>query len=142
MLSCLLMLLMHSNTMNRSAMLKNIERICPAAYIYAYNCYASHARLFVLGGKEIRSMEGTTQGNPPSMAFYAIGLLPLIWCLAEPVDHAKQAAYADDLTGAGKLKKLKQWFDSIVVNGPKLGCNCSVYMYLKAAWVGWYHLSS
>ena len=111
------------NSMNRSAMLKNIERICPAAYIYAYNCYASHARLFVLGGKEIRSMEGTTQGDPPSMAFYAIGLLPLIWCLAEPVDHAKQAAYADDLTGAGKLKKLKQWFDSIVVNGPKLGYN-------------------
>ena len=111
------------NSMNRSAMLQNIERICPAAYIYAYNCYASHARLFVLGGKEIRSMEGTTQGDPPSMAFYAIGLLPLIWCLAEPVDHAKEAAYADDLTGAGKLNQLKQWFDSIVVNGPKLGYN-------------------
>ena len=123
------------NSMNRSAMLKNIERICPAAYIYAYNCYAAHARLFVLGGKEIRSMEGTTQGDPPSMAFYAIGLLPLIWCLAEPAepaelaepaepeDHSKQAAYADDLTGGGKLANVKQWFDSIVVNGPRLGYN-------------------
>ena len=70
------------NSINRKAMLKNIERICPISYIYAYNCYAPHARLFVVGGKEIRSMEGTSQGDPPSMAFYAIGLLPLIWCLS------------------------------------------------------------
>ena len=111
------------NSINRTAMLKNIERICPAAYLYAYNCYAAHARLFVLGGQEIRSMEGTTQGDPPSMAFYAIGLLPLIWCLAEADDPAKQVAYADDLTGGGELAQLKHWLDSIVENGPKLGYN-------------------
>jgi len=111
------------NSINRAAMLKNIERICPAAYLYAYNCYATHARLFVLGGKEIRSMEGTTQGDPPSMAFYAIGLLPLIWCLAESNDPAKQVAYADDLTGGGKLSQLKRWLDAIVENGPRMGYN-------------------
>ena len=109
------------NSINRVAMLKNIERICPIAYVYAYNCYSVHARLFVIGGEEIRSMEGTTQGDPPSMAFYALGLLPLIWCLADLDDSAKQVAFADDLTGADKLVRLKKWFDAIVENGPKFG---------------------
>ena len=66
-------------------------------------------------------MEGTTQGDPPSMAFYVIDLLPLIWCLVESDDPAKQVAYADDLTGSGELAQLKRWLDSIVENGPKLG---------------------
>ena len=160
------------NSINRLAMLRNIERICPIAYTYAYNCYSVNARLFVVGGKEIRSMEGTTQGDPPSMAFYAIGLMPLIWCLSTelgptvpgstaPVSTApdptapgttargpiapgatasgptapgptapgstgsmtKQVAYADDLTGAGKLVRLRKWLDEIVANGPKFGYN-------------------
>ena len=69
------------NSINRAVMLENISRICPIVYTYAYNCYAVHARLFVLGGGELRSKEGTTQGDPPSMAFYALGSLPLLWCL-------------------------------------------------------------
>ena len=40
-------------------------------FIYAYNCYSVHARLFVLGGAELKSKEGTTQGDPPAMALYA-----------------------------------------------------------------------
>ena len=47
------------NSMNRITMLENIRRICPIVYIYAYNCYSVHARLFIAGGKEIRSKEGT-----------------------------------------------------------------------------------
>ena len=58
------------NSINRCAMLENILRLCPIAYIYAYNCYAPHDRLFVVGGKELKSKEGTTQGDPVSMAFY------------------------------------------------------------------------
>ena len=84
------------NSINRKTMLKNIERICPISFIYAYNCYAPHARLFVVGGKEIRSMEGTTQGDPPSMAFYAIGLLPLIWCLSTETDPPTPVLDAHD----------------------------------------------
>ena len=42
------------NSINRDAMLKNIARICPIAYVYAYNCYSIHARLFVLGGAELK----------------------------------------------------------------------------------------
>ena len=98
------------NSINRDAMLKNISSICPIVFIYAYNCYSVHARLFVLGGAELKSKEGTTQGDPPAMAFYAIGSLPLIWFLADHDKDVSQVAYADDLTGGGKLGKLRRWF--------------------------------
>ena len=35
------------NSMNRAAMLENIRKLCPIAYTYAFNCYASHARLLL-----------------------------------------------------------------------------------------------
>ena len=66
------------NSINRASMLENISRLCPIAYVYAYNCYAPHARLFVVGGKELKSKEGTTQGDPVSMGFYGLGLIPLL----------------------------------------------------------------
>ena len=109
------------NSINRTVMLENISRICPIAYTYAYNCYSIHARLFVLGGGELRSKEGTTQGDPPSMAFYALGSLPLIWCLADHEKDTSQVAYADDLTGGGKLPNLRRWLDLIVAKGPMFG---------------------
>ena len=113
------------NAINRKAMLENIRRLCPIAYVYAYNCYAAQARLFVIGGKEIASKEGTTQGDPPSMAFYAIGLTPMLSKISETrhatTNRAKHVAYADDLTGGGKLDSLRSWFDNIVDNGPMYG---------------------
>ena len=61
------------NSINRATMLENVRRLCPAIYIYAYNCYSIHARLFVVGGKQLYSQEGTTQGDPTAMALYGIG---------------------------------------------------------------------
>ena len=63
---------------NRKMLLHNIQYICPATYTFVYNCYHVHARLFIIGGKEISSREGTTQGDPTAMATYALGLVPLI----------------------------------------------------------------
>ena len=88
-------------------MLENIRNICAIVYTYSFNCYATQARLFVVGGEELRSKEGTTQGDPPSMAFYAFGTLPLLWCLSNIETPIKQVAYADDLTGGGKLASLR-----------------------------------
>ena len=109
------------NSINRSNMLENIRKICPIAYTYAFNCYATHARLCIVGGKSIKSKEGTTQGDPPSMAFYALGLLPLIWGISDAERSDSSVAYADDLTGAGKIGDLKHWFDSILDKGPLFG---------------------
>ena len=49
-------------------MLNNIRYICPPLATYIRNCYIAPSRLFVTGGKEIKSSEGTTQGDPPRNA--------------------------------------------------------------------------
>ena len=83
------------------------------------------ARLFVTGGLEIASKEGTTQGDPVAMPLYAIGILPLIKTaiqkLADKNMQVKMVAYAVDITGAGKLCNLKVWWNTISYYGPFLG---------------------
>ena len=64
------------NSINRNAILHNIKIIYPIMACYVINCYRVHARLFIIGGKELKSREGTTQGDPLGMAVYAIGLIP------------------------------------------------------------------
>ena len=60
-------------------------------------------------GKELRLREGTTQGDPTVMAAYALGLSPLLDHLQSIKRSVKHVAFADDLTGAGKLKEIKIW---------------------------------
>ena len=49
-------------------------------------------------------LEGTKQGDPTAMAEYALGLNPLLDHLQSVKRSVKHDAFADDLTGAGKLK--------------------------------------
>ena len=42
--------------------------------IYAINTCRQPARLFVIGGKEIVSAQGTTQGDPLAMGPYALSI--------------------------------------------------------------------
>ena len=111
------------NSINRAAMLRNIGVICPAIATYVTNCYFHPVRLFVIGGIEIRSLEGTTQGDPTAMATYALGLTPLLEELLhfELLHTVKLVAFAGDLTGAGKLQSLKQWWEKLAEIGPKYG---------------------
>ena len=92
---------------NRKSLLNNIRIICPIISQYVINCYQYPARLFIIGGKEIASKEGTTQGDPLAMAIYVIGLTPLLEMfmrlLADFDDNTKMVAFADDLTGVGQL---------------------------------------
>ena len=113
------------NTINRKVLLHNIGILCPELSIYVQNCYARPARLFVTGGLEISSAEGTTQGDPVAMPWYAIGILPLLTTIRAIVESRsltiKQAAFADDLTGAGTIYSLKIWWDAIIDVGRLLG---------------------
>ena len=61
------------NSISKNIMLHNISVLCPTISTYVSNCYQSAARLFVVGGKEILSKEGTTQSDPTSMGTYALG---------------------------------------------------------------------
>ena len=46
-------------------------------HIYVIKLYSQEARLFISGGDEITSAEGTTQGDPTVMSIYALVSLPL-----------------------------------------------------------------
>ena len=110
------------NSINRKALLHNIQYLCPPLSTYLRNCYSSPSRLFIAGGKELKSAEGTTQGDPTAMPAYGIGILPFLAMIkSEGAEDVKQLAYADDIGGGAKLEILRRWWDSIVKNGPSFG---------------------
>ena len=71
------------------------------------------ARLFIIGGGELLPKEGTTQGDPTSMGAYALGILPLLQFLLHYISvnelNAKEVAFADYFTVAGKLSTIKDY---------------------------------
>ena len=102
-----------SNAFNLNAFLHNVTIICPAIAIYVKNCYSLHSRLFIIGENKIRSCEGTTQVDPIAIAIYAIAIITMILMIVDITskidDSTKTAAYADDVTAAGKIIQLKNW---------------------------------
>lgn len=63
------------------------------------------------------SQEGVTQGDPLSMAMYAISTIPLITKLSH--DNIKQIWYADDASaGGGDLQSILTW---CIQHGPGYG---------------------
>ena len=70
------------------------------------NIYSNEAELFLPNTEEVvLSREGTTQGGPESMGFYAVSTT----LLASPYldDNAKKIFYADDGSGCGRLTELR-----------------------------------
>ena len=55
------------NRMNRKVAMHNIRITCPEVSVYLINTYRHPSRLFISGGGEISSQEGTTQGDPLAM---------------------------------------------------------------------------
>ena len=73
-----------------------------------------------MGGKELQSAEGTTQGDPVAMSLYAVSLQPLIAQL-QTSSSAKQCWFANDATGSGTLENVMRWWDELPLKGPALG---------------------
>ena len=67
--------------------------------------------MFIIGGKEITSKEGTTQGDPTSTGAYALGITLLIEFLHEFIiikeHNSKEVTFADDLAVGGKTNEIK-----------------------------------
>ena len=118
------------NSLNRAAALHNIRVLCSVMATYAINTYREPTRLFIIGGKELSSVEGTTQGDPVAMSLYAVSLQPLITRLGIS-SRAKQCWFADDATDAGSVEELKKWWDELVETGPSLG----YYPNAKKCWL-------
>ena len=91
--------------------------------LYVHQLHGSS--LFITGGGEIHSIEGTTQGNPAAMVIYVIAIIPLILMLVEirmqDNDHTKTAAHADDLTVVGPIDQIRIWWNTLCRLGPKSG---------------------
>ena len=109
------------NNLNRNVALHNIQYTCPALSLLANNTYAKPARLFVTGGGELASAEGTTQGDPLAMPLYALSTVPLIKELHTAHSEILQDWYADDSAGAGRLLELRRWLDMLAERGKVYG---------------------
>ena len=108
------------NSINRAAMLHNMQIICPPLSTVAINMYRVLSRLILSGGQEIASCEGTTQGDNLAMALYALGTSPVLNRLRD-ISDIKQVWLAEDAAGAGELYPLRDWWDAIVKEGHKYG---------------------
>ena len=114
------------NTLNRKLALHNVRQLCPPFYQYLHNTYREPAKLIVNDQKStefLSSDEGCTQGDVTAMAFYALGLQPLTRDLSSKTytKSCRQMWYADDATAIGKLKGMKDWWDTLCAMGPGYG---------------------
>jgi hypothetical protein len=106
------------NALNRKAALHNIRYTCPEISTFLQNIYQCDAELFLQSSDEvIYSREGTTQGGPESMGFYAVSTTSLL----KSQSDTKKVFYADDGSGASKLDKLNDWWRELKIVGPPLG---------------------
>ena len=103
------------NKLNRKVALHNIQYLCPNFATILINTYRLPSRLFITGGGEIASTEGTTQGDTLVMQFYGLSITPLISILRHQQSLVFQSWLADDATGAGTLPNLKRWWDLIQI---------------------------
>ena len=109
------------NSLNRSCALHNMQFICPALATVLRNTYQMPVRLFLHGGEELQSSEGTTQGDPLGMAMYALAITPLINELHHQCPDAALIWFADDSTATAKCTALRKWWDLLCASGPKYG---------------------
>ena len=112
------------NELNREVALSNVKALCPEYHQFLSNTYKSPSSLIVHGSdKIIQSKEGTTQGDPDAMDFYAIATRPIIDNMAVECANTTlvQCWYADDSAAGGTLSELKQWFDKLSAIGPAFG---------------------
>ena len=114
-----------NNSINRKAMLHNISITCLIITTFIANCYMESARIFVVGNHEIKSREGRSLENQQAMGAYALGVTPLIHFLSEFIfinEHkSKELAIADDFTVAGKVSKIKAYWDILQHQGSLFG---------------------
>ena len=105
--------------LNREVALRNILHLCPSIGRVLVNIYRVGVNMYI-GGESIMSVEDTTQGDPMTMAMYALGTFPLIH-RSNPSKLIQQVWYADDGSAGGSLSNLLDWWHQLTDLGPKFG---------------------
>ena len=109
------------NALNRSVARHNIPRVCPAAGRIFLNTYSQDIPLYVQGGDIVWSREGTCQGDPLAMAFYALVTMPLKKQLSIDCPGTGSLWYADDAAAGDKCESLHALWESLAASGPDYG---------------------
>ena len=65
------------NSLNGQFAPQNTRHLCPSLATILINTYRAPTDLFI-HGNVLLSQEGTTQGDPLAMSFYALSTVPLI----------------------------------------------------------------
>ena len=110
------------NSVSRPAALWNARILWPRAARFLFNTYRGQAALYMRGqSAPLWSREGTTQGDPMAMLFYAAATLPLIRELKSSASEGPQTWFADDSAKAGGLQPVRKWWDLLNERGPPIG---------------------
>ena len=105
--------------------------MCPSSVPFLINRYHSSAE-FLVNGEPILSQEGTTQGDPLTMAVYPIGTLTFIRAVS--TNGANQICYTDDAAAGGSLVQLRTWWNELTEKSPVSGYHVNnVKSWLVAA---------
>lgn len=105
-----------SNAFNSQQSCGCIRVLCPTLATFSINTYRAPTRIFVTGGKQLISAEGTTQGDPLEMCMYALSKQPHISGL-QAVSEAKQGRFADHASGCEALQDIRARWDELMVAG-------------------------
>ena len=99
--------------------LRNVRHLCPPIATVLINTYRVSSELLV-DNQVLWSREGTTQGDPLAMPFYALATLPLIRSL--PITASLHHIwYADDASACGKVSDIYAWWSTLVNKSPLYG---------------------
>ena len=107
------------NSLDRQAAPHNIRVNCLQIVTILVKIYCKPARLIILGTSDIYSLEGTTQDDNLTMAFYALGPAPLVNILQTTSHEVRQVCLTDDTSGAGSLEDLIKWWKNVISEGKK-----------------------
>ena len=104
------------NLLSRRTALINIHATCPSIATALTNIYRDDGNLYIQK-QVLKSKEGVMQGDPLTMAMYALGILPLI----RKLNANKQVWFADDAAAGDSLANLHEWWSMLLKLGPSFG---------------------
>ena len=100
------------SSVNWKVLLHNVLHLYQINPTYLWRSYPFSARLFIIGGKELRLQEDRNQVDLTAMASYASGLILVLEKLQDIKEKIEDVVFNDDLQGAGKLKLKEIWFEA------------------------------